>query len=434
MRITIKEVISRALLAALAIGLVSTSSESLAQTPAAPAGCADKPEVRVLVWAWNAQMGAMLATGGPQAVKGSLMCRNGVNLKLIRQDDSGKMQESLVAFATELAKTPNPTDGAHFVVIMGDGAATFLKGLNDALKRLGPEYTGKVIASLGYSRGEDKFMGLPAWKTDPKAAKGGLVAGVLRDGDWNIAMKWLGDHDLCNNADEKTYDPGCLNWVAAGDYVDAAEKYIAGYCEERPVVTKGKRTGEKKKVCVNGVVTWTPGDVSVATKKGGLVSILSTKENQTQMPAVVIGIDKWMKANRQTVEQMLSAFFEGAAEVKKSPAALKKAAEVSAVVYHESGAGPDYWEKYYKGYSEKDKTGLSIELGGSAVNDLADDVVVFGLKKGSTNFFAATYKIFGDIVVNQYPELVPSYPPVGEILDTSYIEALTKKAAGKSGP
>ncbi|HEV8267280.1 MAG TPA: hypothetical protein VGR00_03570, partial [Thermoanaerobaculia bacterium] len=148
MKISLEKSASRALVAALAIGLVAISGESLAQAPAAAAGCADKPEVRVLVWAWNAQMGAMLATGGPQAVKGSLMCKNGVNLKLIRQDDSGKMQESLVAFATQLAKTPNPTDGAHFVVIMGDGAAAFLKGLNDALKRLGPEYTAKVIASL----------------------------------------------------------------------------------------------------------------------------------------------------------------------------------------------------------------------------------------------------------------------------------------------
>ena len=47
---------------------------------------------------------------------------------------------------------------------------------------------------------------------------------------------------------------------------------------------------------------------------------------------------------------------------------------------------------------------------------------------GSSNLFAATYKVFGDIVVEQYPELVPSYPPVQEILDTSYIKAVAKRA------
>ena len=46
-----------------------------------PAGCADRPEVRFYHWAWNAQMGMMLATGGKQAVEGSLMCKHGVNLE-----------------------------------------------------------------------------------------------------------------------------------------------------------------------------------------------------------------------------------------------------------------------------------------------------------------------------------------------------------------
>jgi hypothetical protein len=415
-------------LLALAAALPSGAAPDAKPAAKPAADCTGQPEVRMLIWAWNSQMGAILANGGAQAQKGSLVCKNGVNLKFVRQDDVTKMQEDLIVFANELkGGAAHPTKGAHYVSIMGDGAATFLKGANDVLARLGPEYKAKVIASTGYSRGEDKFMGPPAWKEKPAASAGGLVAGVLRDGDWNIAQRWLGDHGLCNNPDEKTYDPACLNWVNASTYIDAAEKYVAGYCETRPVVKEGKKTGESKNVCVNGVVTWTPGDVTVAEKKGGLVSIVSTREYATQMPEVVIGIDKWMRDNRPNVEGMLKAFFAGAQQVEKDAAALKRAAALSADVYKEAGADAAYWEKYFRVVTVKDKQGLMVELGGSEVNDLADNLKLFGVG-GGTNFFAATYKAFGDVVVAQYSDLVPSYYPAAEILDTSYLSALAKAA------
>ena len=65
---------------------------------AAPPGCADKPEVRFYHWAWNAQMGMILANGGKQAAAGSLMCKNGVNLKLIREDNTDQMQALMATF------------------------------------------------------------------------------------------------------------------------------------------------------------------------------------------------------------------------------------------------------------------------------------------------------------------------------------------------
>jgi OOP family OmpA-OmpF porin len=408
----------------------AASNVAAVALPGTSAGCTDKPAVRMLVWAWNAQMGLMFANGGPQATAGSLMCKEGVNLQLIRQDDSGKMQEALVAFATELkGGNPNPDKGAHFVAIMGDGSAAFLKGLNDTLHRLGPAYIAKVVGSGGFSRGEDKLLGPPEWKANPGASRGSLVAGVLRDGDWNIAQKWLGDNGLCSNPDEKTFDPGCMNWVNASDYLDAPEKYVANYCEDRPVVSAGKQTGETKHVCVNGVVTWTPGDVNVAQKRGGLVSIVSTKEYTSQMPHVVIGIDQWMRNNRPTVEGMLKAMFDGADQVKSTPGALHRASQASSAVYNEKNADASYWEKYFIGATEKDKQGITVDLGGSAVNNLADNLQVFGLAQGSANLFAATYTVFGDIVVSQYPNLVPKYPPVKEILDTSYIQDVAQHSA-----
>ena len=397
--------------------------------PGSEPGCKDLPEVRLLGYAWNAQMGMHFASGGPQAVKDSLMCKYGVNFKFERQDDNGKLQEALVTFAQDYKNgTDNPTKGAHFVTVMGDGSAAFLKGLNDTLRKLGPGYTAKVIDAIGYSRGEDKFMGPQAWKDNPQQAMGGVVAGVIRDGDWNIAQKWLGDNSLRTNPDEKTYDPNALNWVNASDYIDAGEKYITGYSEDRDVVRNGKKTGEKKHITVQGVVTWTPGDVNVAEKKGGIVSIVSTQEYSSQMPCVVIGIDKWCRDHRKTVDGMVRAIAEGSDAVKTNPEALHRAAAVSAVVYHEPNSDGPYWEKYFKGVTEQDKTGTAVSLGGSSVNNLADTMLTFGLVPGSANLYAATYKVFGDIVVSQYKDLVPSIDDISQVLDTSYVQDVARSA------
>src|SRR5258706_6720895 len=344
-------------------------------------------------------MGMLFANGGPQTTSGSLMAKHGVNFKWSRQDDNGKLTEALVTFATELSRgNANPTKGAHFVTIMGDGGAAFIKGLNDSLKRIGAEYQAKIVGAAGYSRGEDKFMGPPEWKANPSASRGGVVAGVLRDGDWNIAQKWLGDNGLRNNPDEKTWDPDALNWVAADTYVDAAKKYVEGWSDERIVVRNGKPTGEKKRVTVNGVVTWTPGDVTVAHQKGGLVSIVSTREYTSQMPNVIIGIDKWMQENRSTVEGMLRAIMKGGDAVKSNHQALELAAKVSAEVYNEESA--DYWLKYFSAVTEQDRQGLTVSLGGSYVNNLGDNMLLFGLVPGSSDLLGATYSKFGDVVVH----------------------------------
>jgi len=392
------------------------------------AGCSDKPEVRFLHWAWNSQMGMMLATGGKQAQKDSLMCQHGVNLVLVREDNTDQMQNQLVTFAEGLKRgESNPKAGAHFVAIMGDGSAQFLKGVDDRLAKLGPDYVAVVVGSAGYSRGEDKFMGPETWRKDPQRARGGVVAGVLRDGDWNIALKWLGDNKIPNNPDEKSYDPDALNWVNASDYVDAAQKYVSGFCTDM----RNVKTGKVEKHCVDGVVTWTPGDVTVAQQKGGLVSIVSTREYRSQMPNAIIGNKKWMNEHREITKGMLSAIFEAGDRIKTDDAALRRAAAVSALVYNERDAA--YWYRYFKVQKETDKKGIEVELGGSSVNNLADNAQLFGLAPGSADVFGATYTVFGNIAKSQYPALLSGFYPVEKVTDLSYVKELyaqgTKTAA-----
>lgn len=61
---------------------------------------------------------------------------------------------------------------------------------------------------------------------------------------------------------------------------DAAQRYLSAYCADLVNV----QTHEKEKHCVDAVVTWTPGDVTAAEQRGGIVSIVSTREYRSQMP------------------------------------------------------------------------------------------------------------------------------------------------------
>ena len=400
--------------------------------PSTTSASVSGPEMHLLIWEWNTQLGMLYANGGATPTKGSLMEKYGVNLKLERQDATDQMQAALVKFAKEYAKNPNTTEGAQGVVIMGDGAPAFLAGVNQELEKIGPDYRAQIVGSLGFSYGEDKFMGLPEWRADPQKARGALVSAVIRDGDWNIVVKWAGDNNIPVNPDEKTYDPNAINFLNPSDYLEAANKYITSVCEDRDVVVKGVRTGKKQNVCVNGVATWTPGDVNVSEKRGGIVTIASTKEFSSQMPAVVVLIGKWARDNRKTTTDFLRASLEGADQVKSYSSALQFAGEVSAKVYNDQNG--DYWVSYYKGLTKADKQGLNVELGGSKVNNLADNLSLFGLAPGSTNVFKVVYNTFGGIDVKLYPALVPSFPNADTIQDLSFLKELatttTNMAAG----
>src|SRR6185295_4032654 len=182
------------------------------------------PTIRIEHWAWNGQSGLILANGGARTAPGSLMAARGVTVQLIRQDDTSKMQADLMTFAEAYASgDKNPQVGTSAVIIMGDGAASFLAAVNPRLAQVCPTCIAKIYGIIGYSRGEDGFWAPPAVKADAKKAKGLVVAGVCRDGDWNIVLKWARENEIPNNPDDRTYDPQAINWVCSDDYMKAAE-------------------------------------------------------------------------------------------------------------------------------------------------------------------------------------------------------------------
>ena len=392
-----------------------------------PANVSSTP-ISMKIMAWNSQMGLIYANGGKKTTQGSLMEKNNVNLTITRLDDCGQMQSELISFASDYKKNPNAT-GTNFIAIMGDYGPAWLAGANEQLSRLGNDYTAEIIYSCGRSLGEDQFMAPPSVKQDPQNARGMTCCTVIRDGDWNIVVKWAADNGIPVNTDETTYNPEAINFIAASENTDASIKYNTGYTETRDVVrisSDGKtiKTGKRKKIGVDMVAVWTPGDVLVAEGKGGLVRIVSTKEYSAQMPNAVIGIKKWNSDHRDEVENFISAISQGGDQVKTFNECLNKAGELSAQVYEEEDG--EYWVTYYRGITQYDKQGNQVDLGGSRVNNLADNLVLYGVN-GGTNTYASVYKVFGDIASNLYPEFVPTYPKVETVLNTSYIENVAKR-------
>jgi len=429
---------------------VSTSKVSLAgQTDAAVTGieAVAPPSTRVAsvsatpitfdIWEWNAYFGIIYANGGKQTTKGSLMEKYGVNLTLHREDSNTQMKADLLACAKQLHDGEKAcSSGAAAIIVMGDGGGQWLADLNPQLKKLGPEYQAVIIGAVGRSNGEDALLGPASWKTNPQTMKGGVVVGVIRDGDWNIALNYEGSNGLKNNPDLTTYDPDAVNWISAPDedYIKAVtEVYIPNRCEDRKEIKDGHLTGKTVRVCPDGVVTWTPGDEQAVHGRSGTVKIVSSHEYASQMPSVIIGIKKFFNANRDEIQNLLAATFQASDQIKAFDTARRKAGEISAAVYSDKDGA--YWYNYFVGLTDQ---GTRQPLGGSAVFNLEDNMNFFGLDGKHNNNMRATYETFGRIAAQNYPNLFKDnpIPPYAQAVDTSYIfgaQAALSNAGTQSG-
>ena len=376
-----------------------------------------------IVWkvmAWNSQFPLMYANGGAHTTKGSLLDKAKLQVDIERQDDCFKSIADVVKFAKDYKG--NPETPAVFASFMGDGMPAFFAALSKELEPLGPEYQPIAFYAMGKSFGEDQLMGPIDWKKDPKSAIGKSVACVLRDGDMNILLKWAGDNGIKVNPDETTYDKDAVNLIAANDFLDAANKYITGYKENRKVIKDGQKLSEEVTVGVDGVATWTPGDVNVAKQKGGLVSIANTKQYSSQMPNITITIKKFAYDHRTDIENLIMSLGQAGDQVRSFNDAKKFAAGVSAKVYNEQDG--DYWLKYYNGLTEKDAQSEEVSLGGSMAFNLQDAANTFGLGKDGIDRYKVVYNTFGDILSKMYPEYMATYPAYAKVVDKSFVQSV----------
>ncbi|AYB30412.1 OmpA family protein [Chryseolinea soli] len=374
-----------------------------------------------IVWkimAWNSQFPLMYANGGAVTTQGSLLDKAKLQVDISRQDDCFKSLADIVKFAQDYKDHPNSTPGV-FASFMGDGMPAFFASLSKELEPLGPEYQPIAFYAMGKSYGEDQLMGPADWKKNPSSALGKTVACVLRDGDMNILLKWAGDNNLRVNPDETTFDKNAINLIAAADFLDAGNKYISGYKEKRKIVENGQKLSEEVTVGVDAVATWTPCDVNIAQKKGGLVTIANTKQYASQMPNITITIKKFAYDHRTDIENLIMALSQAGDQVRSFKEAKAFAASVSAKVYNEQSG--DYWLKYYNGVTENDMQGVPVSLGGSMAFNLQDAANMFGLGKDGIDRYKIVYTTFGDILSKMYPEYMATYPQYSAVVDKSFL-------------
>lgn len=400
--------------------------------------------LRLAHWTWNSHQAWSYASKGQTTKPDSIFAKNGITMDFRRVEEIPKQIAALTAFASALNDpSENPKAGVHFFTIMGDAAGWVLNDTNSSLKPTG--YTAEIIGFSGFSSGEDKFMGLPAWKKNPQTARGGLVAGVAADGDWNIMIFWCAQNGIPFNADKKYYDPNALNFINTESYLKAAEVYIANKPVELIFKSAGKdyqgndvKKGDKGLVKINGSVTWTPGDKNIADQLGGLVSIASTKEYSNQMPQYIVGIKQWNMKHKDLVVRMLASIFTAADEIHRADKGLKAgrispksaqdkrwlAAKYVREIFGSESA--DYWYKYYDVVPIKDSQGLTVEIGGSSVSNLPRNYKYFGLD-GSTDVGEIVYNRFAKLAMHYYPDFMDGYPAWKSVFNPVYLQAVKQK-------
>nr|WP_315203116.1 OmpA family protein [uncultured Flavobacterium sp.] len=362
-----------------------------------------KPLVRIAGYAWNAQSGIIVSNGGPKTTKGSLMEKNGVNLEIIRQDWLSELRNMQMKFIEEFDKGeafPSSDKSVFAVMIMGDGAPFYISSVQKSLdEKYGKDkYHLQVMGVVGMSYGEDKLIGPPSWKSDPKSMKGAVISAVLGDGDWVTTVNYCFANGLKVNPDPTTYDADAVNIYPSenDDYIKSAEELIksqtTGWTVTLKEVVNGKLTGKSVNRKIDGCATWTPGDKTVFDKLSGFVDIVSTKEFNNQMPTALIGVKEWAVKNPDIVSNILKSALTASNQMKNYEDWKVRASQAISDTYKMET--PEYWYKMFKG-QQGTKGGLTYNMGGSKVFNYADAMQYFGMSDGVNRYKSVYNQVSG---------------------------------------
>lgn len=389
---------------------VVTSAELPVPGEAVSSAVASKPLVRIAGYAWNAQSGIIVANGGPTTTQGSIMEENGVNLEIVRQDWLSELRNLQMKFVEEFDKGNRfPREGAAGIMIMGDGVPFYISSAQQALddKYGAGRYQLQAVGAVGLSYGEDKLIGPPSWKMNPQSMKGALISAVIGDGDWVTTVNYASANGIKVNPDPSTYDAEAINFLASAndDYIESAKELIKsqtqGWTVPLKEVKAGKLTGKTIDKKVDGCATWTPGDKMVFDALTGFTDVVSTREFNNQMATTLIFLRQWAEGNKLMVSNMLKSAYTASNQMKQYDGWRRKAAKTTAKAFDVET--PDYWYNMFKG-QQGEKGGISYNMGGSRVFNLADANQYYGISDGIDRYKA---------VYNQVSRYLKELNPAG---------------------
>jgi outer membrane protein OmpA-like peptidoglycan-associated protein len=142
------------------------------------------------------------------------------------------------------------------------------------------------------------------------------------------------------------------------------------------------------------------------------------------MPHILFGNADWINQHREYVETLLRCLARAGAKIKSDRNYFNnRVAAINSQVFAMEGKGPSFWAKYFNVVEEN-----GVRLGGSRVNDIADNRHLFGIGSNqplSQSVFGIAYLDHGKRLQQLLPERLPKITPVEQVVDLSFVKQLS---------